>query len=463
MTTIRLGVWLRRLVDLLASGRLTVVLLLAASVLLYLYLTVPQEGMAGERVLAAWLEQSGALGRWSHALGLTDLLHSRLFWILYGLLMLNLSVCLTRRVPVVARLCWLPDRPPQPGLDWTWRSVSAPDAGPDEVATLLRKRGYRTRVDGVVLYGLRGRFACVGHWVFHAGLLALLIAGGWLGAAPAPFRGTVGVGEDEPFDLRTARLVTANRALDEALPPLRFHLDRVELVLEDGEPRRLAVSVTTSQGDREELGANRPLRSPPYQVLLHGFGYMPGWVVENARGRPVNGAWVKLVPYPLEEEDWFSLGPPESGVHVRFYPDHTLENGEDRTRSQALRNPRFRATVSWRGADVYEGLLEPGQRVALDGDRVFHFLPEVRRYGLLDVIEERGQAPIFACLGVVIAGLLVRYARIRKEVVVRVGENALELHGRGEIFEHLFTEELDRLAADLANAGAAPADGAETT
>jgi hypothetical protein len=189
---------------------------------------------------------------------------------------------------------------------------------------------------------------------------------------------------------------------------------------------------------------------------------MPGWVVENARGRPVRGAWVKLVPYPLEEEDWFSLGPPESGVHLRFYPDHALEDGEDRTRSQELRNPRFRAKVSWRGTDVYEGLLEPGQRVALDGDRAFHFLPEVRRYGLLDVIEERGQAPVFACLGVVIAGLLVRYARIRKEVVVQVGEDSLELHGRGEIFEHLFAEELDRMAADLANARAAPADGAET-
>jgi hypothetical protein len=462
MTTIRLGVWLRRLADFLASGRLTVALLLAASVLLYLYLTVPQESLAGEPVLVAWLEQSGALGRWSHALGLTDLLHSRLFWTTYGLLLLNLSVCLSRRLSTVARLCRLPVRPPQPGLDWTRRSVSAPGARPDEVEALLRKRGYRTRIDGAVLYGLRGRFACVGHWVFHAGLLALLVAGGWLGAAPAPFRGTVGVGEDEPFDLRTARLVAANRALEESLPPLRFRLDRVELVLDDGKVRRFRATVTRPDGSPGELGVNRPYRSPPYQVLLHGFGYMPGWVVENARGRPVRGAWVKLVPYPLEEEDWFSLGPPESGVHLRFYPDHALEDGEDRTRSQELRNPRFRAKVSWRGTDVYEGLLEPGQRVALDGDRAFHFLPEVRRYGLLDVIEERGQAPVFACLGVVIAGLLVRYARIRKEVVVQVGEDSLELHGRGEIFEHLFAEELDRMAADLANARAAPADGAET-
>ena len=59
----------------------------------------------------------------------------------------------------------------------------------------------------------------------------------------------------------------------------------------------------------------------------------------------------------------------------------------------------------------------------------------------------------------VIAGLLVRYARIRKEVVVQVGEGSLHLHGRGEIFEHLFAEELDHLAVELADAGPAPAQG----
>ena len=457
MTTLRFGARLRRCVDLLASGRLTVALLLVAAVVLYLYLTVPQESLADERVLAAWLERSGALGRWSHALGLTDLLDSWLFWTTYGLLLLNLSVCLTRRLPTVLRLCRVPDRPPRPGLDWARRECSAPGIGWQPVEAALRKRGYRTRIDKSVVYGLRGRFACAGHWIFHAGLLALLIVGGWLGAAPAPFRATIGVGEGEPFDLGTARLVSANRSIDAALPTLRFRLDRVDLILEDGEVRRFRASVTTPEGTEAELGVNRPYRRRPYQVLVHGFGYMPGWVVENARGRPVDGAWVKLVPYPIEEEDWFSLGPDDSGVHVRFYPDHHLEEGVDRTRSQALRNPRFRAKLRWRGAEVYEGLLEPGERVALDGGREFFFLPEIRRYGLLDVVEERGQAPVFACLAVVIAGLLVRYARIRKEVLVQVGEDSLEIHGRGEIFAHLFAEELERLSAELAKAGPTPA------
>jgi uncharacterized small protein (DUF1192 family) len=52
-----------------------------------------------------------------------------------------------------------------------------------------------------------------------------------------------------------------------------------------------------------------------------------------------------------------------------------------------------------------------------------------------------------------ISGLLLRYGRIRKEIVVRVGDDSLRLYGRGEIFEHLFSEDLDRLSAELAKPG----------
>ena len=83
----------------------------------------------------------------------------------------------------------------------------------------------------------------------------------------------------------------------------------------------------------------------------------------------------------------------------------------------------------------------------------FFFLPEVRRYALLNVIEERGQAAVFSCFAIMIGGLLCRYGRIRKEIVVQVGDDSLRLYGRGEIFEHLFAEELDRLAAESARLG----------
>lgn len=450
---------LRRQIDFLGSGRLTVLLLPVVAYLLYLLIAIPQQGQVEERTIAAWLGRNGVVGQAAEALGLTDILHSWPFWVVYGLLFVNLSVCMTRRLPLVVGRCRLPSRTPASYRSWAQRSVAADGLGSEGVAAVLRRQGYHTRVSEGTVHGLRGRFAAAGHWIFHAGLLALLVVGGWVAAAEEPFRGTAGVGEGEPFDLHTARLFSSNRAVDPELRPLRFRVNRVDLELEGGRStRRFEVVLTTPEGSQVEIGVNRPYRSPPYQVLPHGFGHMPGWGIVNGRGKVVNGAWVKLAPYPFEEEDWFALGPPESSVSVRFYPDHELDGEADRTLSQELRNPRFRARVTWRGVEVYAGLLEPGEKVRLDGDRQFYFLPAIRSYALLDLIEERGQAPVFACLAIVIAGLLLRYARLRKEIVVEVGPHSLQMFGQGEIFEHLFEEDLDRLAGELANAGPASGD-----
>jgi hypothetical protein len=230
-------------------------------------------------------------------------------------------------------------------------------------------------------------------------------------------------------------------------------VDDVDVVLAREGVKQFEVTLTTPQNVQKSISINQPHRSGPYQVLVHGFGFMPGWAVVNPRGRALYSAWLKLLPYPLEEEDSFSLGSKGSTLHLRFYPDHALEDGRDTTLSHELQNPRFRARVVWQGAQVHDGLLAPGERIDLGGGREFFFLPEIRRYALLDVIEERGQAPVFACLITMILGLLLRYGRIRKEVVVQIGDDALQLHGRGELFEHLFEEELEQLATELAHEG----------
>jgi hypothetical protein len=450
---------LRRLLDFLGSGRLAVMLLLAASCILYLYLVIPQTGRLAERELLGWVEQKGAAGRSFQALGFTDVLHSWLFWGVYGLLLVNLSVCMTRRLAVVVRLCRFPESPPEPGFGWIRREVDVAGVATEQVARTLRSGGYRTLIAADDIYGLRGRFASIGHWVFHAGLLAILLVAGSLAAAPPPFGGSVGVGEGEPFDLHTARFVSSNQELDPDLPLLRFRVDSVRLRVEPQGVKGSEVGVTSPEGSQATIAVNQPYRSGLFQVLVHGFGFMPGWVVVNPRGHPLRSAWLKLLPYPLEGEDSFPLGLDGSTVFVRFYPDHQLENGVDRTISQELRKPRFRTRVVWRGEEIFAGLLSPGERVPLEAGKDFFFLPEVRKYALLDVVEERGQAPVFACFGLMIAGLLLRYGRIRKEILVRVGDDSLQLYGHGEIFEHLFAEDLDRLAGELVETSPAPGDG----
>jgi cytochrome c biogenesis protein ResB len=132
---------MRRQIDLLGSGRLAVLLLLAVSCLLYLHLVIPQAGQVEERVLAGWLERNGALGRGCEALGLTDILHSPPFWGVYGLLFLNLSVCMTRRLPIVASRCRFPNRPPPSHRSWAHRVMAVEGLGSERVAAVLRAKG----------------------------------------------------------------------------------------------------------------------------------------------------------------------------------------------------------------------------------------------------------------------------------------------------------------------------------
>jgi hypothetical protein len=456
--------WLWRQYSFLGSGRLAIWLLTALGILLGLYLLIPQGGPQEAEILQRWAEQKGLPGRLSHALGLTGILHSWWLYTTYALLFVNLLLCMIRRFRAAVNLCRFPGEPPPVSSLWLYREMGTTRLNVKRVAELLNKKRYRTLVADGTVYGLRGRFSVVGHWVFHVSLLALLVGGVLIAATPDPFRGTVGIGEGEPFDLYSAPFLSTNMPVTRDLPGLRFRMETIDVRTEGREVRQFEASLLDPEGEPETLGINRPYRRSPYQVVVHGFGFMPGWVIVNARGRMLRGAWVKLIPFPLRAEDSFPLGVDGSKVHVvRFYPDYEREGGEDRTQSQQLGNPRFKVRVVWRGEEIYEGLLEPDQRVRLEGGQEFFFLPEIRRYSLVDVMHERGHATVFTCLGVMILGLLIRYARIRKEIVVRFAGGSLQVFGRSEIFHDLFSEELTRVASEIAGVSSRTDDKGGTT
>jgi cytochrome c biogenesis protein len=448
--------WLWRQYDFLASRRLAVVLLAVLAALLVAYLLIPQLDLTEAELIRRWDETRGVVGRVARAFGLTDVQHSWLLFSTYVLLFVNLVLCMIRRFRAVVRLYRFPERPPAVSPLWLQREVNDTDLRADAAAAAIRRKGYRTLVDGNTVYGLRGRLAILGHWVFHLSFLVLIVGGMYVALAPDTFRGTVGVGEGEPFDLLTAPFLGKNISPSQELPELRFKMEKIEVLTEGEEVRRFEVRLSNPEGGQVAVGINRPYRQRPYQVLVTGFGYMPGWVMVNERGRMLGGAWIKLVPFPHLVEDSFPIGSGESTVSVRFFPDYDGDGIVERSRSYELRNPRFDTRIVWRGKQVFEGLLEPGQRVELGEGRKFFFVPEIRKYGMLDVMQERGHEIIFAGLGIMVLGILLRYGRIRKEILVRLGEGSLQVFGRSEILKNLFAEELDRLAAELAEAGPPP-------
>jgi len=461
MNSSRLVCWLRRQHARLASGRLTVWLLGILVVVLGIYLYIPQDGRTSAIAIERWIEQKGLVGQLCHALGLTAVLHSPLFWGTCGLMFVNLTLCMLRRIRSTLGLFRFPECVPEVSRAWLRSEIEAPAPTEQQITELLRKRGFRTLVEDGRVYGLRGRIAIAGHWIFHLGLLAMLIVGTFVAVTPDPFRGLVGVGEGEFFALHASPFLSTRKPVTADLPDLRFQMGEIETDTEGIEVRRFEAHLTTLAGERATIGVNRPFRQAPYQVMVHGFGYMAGWAIALEGEGVVNGAWVKLIPFPLERSDTFAIGSAESTVRVRLYPDHELEGEAHRSRSYELQNPRFTARIFWRGAKVYDGLLEPGQRVPLAEDLEFFFLPEIRRYAMLEVIQERGHAAVFACLGVMITGLLIRYFRIRKEIVVQRVEGGMEVFGHAETFESLFAEEFEQLVDALTNVSARSEDPGE--
>jgi len=444
-----IGIRFGRLFDFLASVRLAVLLLVVLAALLAVYLLVPQD-LKNAEAMSFLSDTGGVVERLARALGFTDVQHSYLLFGTYALLFVNLLLCVIRRFRVMVHLSRFPKAPPAVSPFWMQYQVECAGLGAEEVAKAVRMKGYRPLVNGNTIYGMRGRFCMLGHWVFHLGLLVLLVGGMWVAVRPDPFRGTVGVGEGEPFDLYRAPYLRANIPPSQDFPGLRFQMEKIEVLANGEDLRWFEARLHAENGDQVTIGINRPFRRHPYQVLVNGFGYMPGWVVADKRGRMLRGAWVKLVPFPLLEEDSFSIGPGGSTVSVRLLPDYQSSGKEARNRSHEFRNPRFETKIVWRGEKVFEGLLKPDQRVALGKGQEFFFLPEIRKYAMLDIMEEQGHEIVFAALAIMILGIVIRYVRIRKEVLVRVDGKSLHLFGRSEILETLFAEELEWLAEELA-------------
>lgn len=441
--------WCHRQVNFLASPRLAVGLLSVLIGLLVAHLLIPQIDSADQQILQQSPETTGGVGWVARVLGLTNVQRSWLLYGTYGLLFVNLVLYMKRRIPSTIQHCRFPRKPPAVSSDWLHRQVPSTGLPLGDVTALLRRHGYHTLVEENTVYGLRGRLAILGHWLLHLSFLMLLAGGMWVAAGPQAFRGTVGVGEGESFDLHTSPFLTANGSPSARLPELRFTLEKLAVQTEGDEVREFQASVLPPEGRAVTVGINQPYRQKPYQALAQGFGYMPGWVVARRHGPMLAGAWVKLMPFPHLEEETFPIGPDESRVTVRLFPDFEAANEGIRTASYHLRNPRFDTRVVWRGQPVFTGLLEPDQPVPLGEGLEFRFLPEIRRYGMLDIMQERGHQIIFVGLGCMVLGILFRYGRIRQEVVARLGDRSLELYGRSEILMNLFAEDFARLAAEL--------------
>lgn len=391
-----------RLVDALASVKLTLVLLAVLAVASMLGTVVPQDLPA-----EAYIRRFGpGLYSFFYYLDLFDLYHAAWFNVLLGLLMLNLLVCSIKRLPITLRLTRKatggnigPEflkKQPASGRAFLSGSLEAAVSRAREVfeAGFGRPR----RVDagwGVLLLADRGAFSRFGVYVIHASLV-LIVAGAVIGNLYG-FEGRMDLAEGQAgSEVRGASLVAL---------PFAVRLDRFLVAYyPNGAPSEYRSDLTVLENgqevDRGSVRVNHPLNYQGVAFYQQSFdtaivGAVGLRVVRRSDGRSFEVLAQSHRPQSL---------PDEGGVFVVREFAHQV-NG--------LGGPAVRVLVRTEGGREYGtwAWAKP-PREASPADEPFTFeLTSFRvtsTTGLM-VRKDPGIPVIFTGFGLLLAGFVLTY------------------------------------------------------
>lgn len=185
---------------LLTSVRLAFILILslaALSLVGAVVIQAPAPATADPQAYADWLERiRPRFGRFTDVmsmLGLFDLFRSVYFRALLALLGLNIVVCSLNRWPAIKINLMSPRVRVGPGffravpLRAELHSESDPDAAGQAVVSAFRKRGYRVLTQNAAgawhIYADANRFALLGTYALHVGMVLILGVAMWSSAA----------------------------------------------------------------------------------------------------------------------------------------------------------------------------------------------------------------------------------------------------------------------------------------
>lgn len=448
---------------------------------------LPQRGVDNAAVSGYFAEHprlAPALDR----LGMFDVFGSTWFYTLYALLAVSLVGCLVPRLKLHAKASVA--RPPAPPRRFgrlpsstSFLTSAAPEDVVDAAHRLLRERRWRTdrrtASDGSdAVAAEKGYLRETGNLVFHVSLLALLAAvavGGLLG-----YSGIFSVVEGERFTNAVAAYDGAPKLgqwVDgSALKPFTVRLDDFRATyLPDNQAAAFHADVTWTPGAgepqrRRDVQVNHPLAVGGAKVYLLGSGFAPRFVVRDATGRVVSDEYVRLLPD--KNANQYSTGvlkvpnglPYDVGMRAVFVP--TFAMGPDglpfSTSPEAkapvvlyrvlvgdlrLNRPQSVFHLDETGLTQHaEGLLLPGQRIALPGGASIAW-EETREYAVFQTTRNPGtRTAFFACvlgLAGLIASLFVRRRRIWVRAAAAPGGTVVDVGG-------LARHDADRFRAEFA-------------
>jgi hypothetical protein len=398
--------------------------IVALAALYLVGLVVPQRENLAPAAYDAWRSASPRLVRALEVTGAVDVYRAPVMWLALALFFLSLGAVLLDRVPRLVRRTRLDHGVPlDPGALAARKGtravpVASPAAALDRIAAVLEARGYAVHRRPGALRGVRFRWAPLGFVAFH-GAFGLLLAAG-VAIDLTRFSGVAHVAEGERFVAADGpwRDPPRRPRLGGRAPALAFDVLAVRPRYEGGHPIRLDADVLLAgESQPRRVGVNAPVHVGSASLMLMDAAAAPLVTCDGPDGAS-DGAWVKLAR-GIDARFAF----PACGVEVLARPvargaagpgtDQRMAAG---TRVEELQDGLEVAIRDATGA-VTPAVLRAGQGVAVAGGRVRVAMPEVHRYGVFQVIDERGGALLWAAFVAGLAGLVARLVLYRREIV----------------------------------------------
>jgi cytochrome c biogenesis protein len=497
----------------LTSMRTALILLFALAIAAIPGSVLPQRGI-DPILVREWIAEAPTWGPILDRLGFFDVYAAPWFAAIYLLLFISVIGCVLPRTSVhLKALRTPPPRAPRRlsrmahYRTWTAEphSVNGPASAAvvlDDVAADLRRRRWRVArgtddsdapdQQGGWVSAEKGYARETGNLLFHAALIALLIAVG-VGAVFG-WRGNVIVREGDGFSNTLTQYDAwggGRLASPDGLPPFSFTLEEFRVEFERGEtergsPRLFEAEVTAraqpgAPDENRIIRVNEPIAYDGAKIFLVGHGYAPQIEVRDADGRLVFDDAVVVLP---QDGAQTSVGVvkvpdalPQLGFQMLFLPTAAVDDVRGPFSSFPDADDPAIFASAWVGdlglddgvpQSVYRlvtdamsqvGLeaLRPGQTWELpDGIGSMSFVGW-QRWASFQIAHDPGKEPALIASGLALIGLMLSLFVKRRRVWVRASDSpdgvVIEVAGLARTDEADLGDDVELVAQA---AGAAP-------
>jgi ResB-like family protein len=322
-------------------------------------------------------------------------------------------------------------------------TVPLADGKRDSVQEVLTWAGYRLVGDADHFYAVKNRLSPLATILFHLSFFLILLAG--VITTYTKFVGYLDLGIGESFHGELSRYKGTPRLPKIGKPPVAgIALEKVQPHVDQNVATGLEVVVRDDRGGLHTTDINRPYKTGVTSFLVNDLGVAPLVVIQDANGRDLDGAYVKLDVMKGKKDRFHLLG---YEIEARYFSDHVAVNGVDETRSDAFSNPAMRLEVSNNGVVVAARTLKAGESMELDGNRLV--LQEMPFWVRFLVVKQHGDWVAYAGFIIATFALCWRLLWYRREIVGAVEQTGtgavLHLACRCEFYRTSSRQEIDRL------------------